>query len=398
MTINYQYVEGFINDNRHKYNVTVTRSARFMDQKVTPDVLSVIAEAILDYLVTNETDSFTVTDIRTSQKSNSIVMDTFNKPNIHEANHEYDKFFSQPIKMLAYSGVLEENTEQRPYTYTVTDMQILEYISLSERFSTSFLCTYLEAVLSESGIFNEFTRFFEEQNISAFDRLKTRYTKFIINNTPINTSVEVSRIFTKVLNPLSFKYKKLGTEKGRLSKQNIYMNDLLYNRQNWRDINKDKSITREAYQNTFQEVIENDVSYTRSIERAKRFVKSIHEISEIHRFVAYPATQAHHIFLKSEFPELANVYENIIAITPNQHFARAHPNNKTGVVSPEYQLICLLSKLDSIETDYRKQLNFYSKEKFVAVINTGLNLDLPETIDFEELKHKITIEYFSRAS
>lgn len=398
MKIDKKDIEIFINTNKSTYDIRETNNARFMDQKVTPDVLSVIAESILNYIETNNTNSFTVSDIRKLESSNEIVMDTFNKPNINQADNEYDKFFSQPIKMLTYSGVLSEDTENRPYLYKIENKDILEYISLSERCSTYFLTLYIESVLTSSGIFDEFERFFKEQNITSFDRLKTKYTEFIINNTPINTDIEVSRIFTKILNPLSFKYKKRGTRKGKMSDTNINFNDLIYNRPNWRDINKDKSMTREIYRNQFAQTVENNKSYTRSIEKAKRFVKSIHNTSEIHRFEEYPGLQAHHIFLASEFPELADVHENIIAITPNQHFFRAHPNNKTSIVSPEYQFICLLSKLDSIEIDYRNQQNFYSKERFIEVLNTGLNLDLSETIDFEELKHQLTIEYFKKVS
>jgi hypothetical protein len=133
--------------------------------------------------------------------------------------------------------------------------------------------------------------------------------------------------------------------------------------------------------------------YKYQIDKAKRFVKSIHQYSEIHRFDAYPALQAHHIFLASQFPEIADVAENIIAITPNQHFVRAHPNNKTSVVDKSYQAICLISKLDSIEIDYRNGVGNYSKESFINVINIGLEMNLNHTVDFEDLKHTI-IRFF----
>jgi hypothetical protein len=35
--------------------------------------------------------------------------------------------------------------------------------------------------------------------------------------------------------------------------------------------------------------------------------------------------------MASEFPEIADCPENIISLTPNQHFYRAHPENKTQI-------------------------------------------------------------------
>lgn len=171
--------------------------------------------------------------------------------------------------------------------------------------------------------------------------------------------------------------------------KNVNFNDLLYNQPNWRDINKDKNVSRQEFNIRFQAEAEISPSYNHAIAKAKRLVKIIHPFSEIHRFDAYPATQAHHIFLSSQFPELADIPENIIAITPNQHFYRAHPNNKTSILDKSYQAICLISKLDSIEIDYRNGHNNYSKEKFVELINIGLEKEFPKTIDFEVLKHEI---------
>jgi len=191
-----------------------------------------------------------------------------------------------------------------------------------------------------------------------------------------------------LLNILSFKYKKLGTVKGKIKEINY--NDLLYNRPNWRDIKKDKSLTRSEFNVLFfEQGIDNKKSYEYYIAKAKRFVKNIHKISEIHKFNSYPATQAHHIFLASNYPELADIPENIIAITPNQHFYRAHPNNKTSVIDKSYQIICLIAKLDSIEIDYYNNTEYYNKNNFIDVINIGLEQSFDYTISFEELKHNI---------
>ena len=81
----------------------------FMDQKVTPDVVSGVAECILEYLKTNE-EPFTINDIRYHDYSNQLVKEVFNKPDVQKAENEYDKFFSQPIKMFAYAGILDRKS------------------------------------------------------------------------------------------------------------------------------------------------------------------------------------------------------------------------------------------------------------------------------------------------
>ena len=65
--------------------------------------------------------------------------------------------------------------------------------------------------------------------------LRNQFFFFIQKNTPINGDLECGRIFTKVLNPLSFEFKKRGTVGGRISNFNITLDMLMYNRINWRD-------------------------------------------------------------------------------------------------------------------------------------------------------------------
>lgn len=371
-------------------DIRKTNNARFFDQKVQLDVLSAVCECILN--CTNEDDSFSVNDIRYCDYSNELVTEIFNKPDIKKAENEYDKFFAQPLKMLAYCGLLQENKKGRTNEYTILHKDFIEYISLRDRNAFYFLSMYLEKVLKDSDIWEYFDNFFNKQDKNSLYELRDKYVTFIIENTAITKELEPIRIFNPMLNILSFKYKKFGSKSGEVSIINY--NDLLYNRPNWRDVKKDKSLTREEFNaQFFEKEIDNEKFYKYQIEKAKRLVKTIHSVSEIHRFNAYPATQAHHIFLSSQFPELADIPENIIAITPNQHFYRAHPNNKTSVLDKSYQAICLISKLDSIEIDYRNGNGQYSKEKFIDVINIGLEQDFSYTIDFEELKHSIINNY-----
>ena len=67
--------------------------------------------------------------------------------------------------------------------------------------------------------------FFRIQTKDSYQEVRDNFISFTINNTKINGETECGRIFTKVINPLAFKLKKLGTEKGKISKFAITLND-----------------------------------------------------------------------------------------------------------------------------------------------------------------------------
>ena len=79
--------------------------------------------------------------------------------------------------------------------------------------------------------------------------------------------------------------------------------------------------------------------------------------------------------MKSEYPELADMPENIIALTGTEHYSYAHPNRNTQRIDPNYQMICLISKLDSIERNFQEGRDDYSLADFSKVLNEGLGTD-----------------------
>jgi hypothetical protein len=196
-------------------DIKKTKNARFFDQKVQPDVLSAVCECILN--CTENKTIFTVNDIRYCPYSNELVTEIFNKPDIQKAQNEYDKFFSQPLKMLAYCGLISENKDKKPYKYQVVNKEFIEYISLRDRNAFYFLSMYLEKVLKDSNIWKYFEDFFKKQDKNSLYELRDKYVSFIIENTSITKELEPIRIFNPMLNILSFKYKKLGSKSGEVS-------------------------------------------------------------------------------------------------------------------------------------------------------------------------------------
>lgn len=397
-------MEQYILDYFREFNFDVrkSRNARFMDQKCIPDVVCAVCECVMEYTKDHPTIRFTKNDIWHSKYANRLVTESFSKPTLNgeDTNSEYDKFFGQPLKMLAYAKVLQEEKIGRTNYYTIRERGILEYISLRERNALVFLDLFLTKVMQDSGIMQHFECFFEKQDKDALYGLRDELNRFYHDFTEIQNGWEPSRIYNKIINIFAFRRRLKGTIKGGISTTTITIDEIRYNRTNWRDINKDKTMSRQEYNSLLERNLEKKKSvgfYKYSVQKAKNFVRRLHEFSEIHRFQGYSGSQAHHIFMESEYPEIADFPENIICITPNQHLYRAHPNNHTARIDKDYQLICLLSKLDSIEMNNREGRNDYSLADFVRVLNVGLDTDVfTLQMDYEEIKHQIVKNCWSQ--
>lgn len=392
----------------HDYDVRKTHNGRWIDQKCTMDVVCLVSDCIVEYTSNRLDKTFTVNDIWYSDYTVENVQQIFSKPDPTEkASNEYDKYFGQPIKLLDAAGIIHGEKSGRGYTYSIVNQELLEYISFRERNSYNFLCLYIEKVLKDSGIYRMFEYFFRLQDKNSFKELKDAYTSFTIQNTPINGATECGRIFTKVLNPLACKYKKCGTERGHLSKDIITQDMIMYNQRNWRDIlsEKPKDMTRVDYEITLPKP-DDDYMTTYRINRAKRNLRRFNDLyrdgkTELfdERHIMDPATQIHHIFPSNEFPMIADYLENLIALTPTQHYSYAHPNNNTQYVDKDYQYLCLIAKTGAIRdnlignTDKPIIYDFYLYQN---VLNTGLNTEEffeVQEMDFNGLLNRIEKYY-----
>lgn len=366
--------------NKYDYDVRKTGDARWIDQKCTYDVLSIIADCILEYVNNTGNYEFSTSDIWHSEYTRENIMDIFSKPDPEtEARNEYDKYFSQPIKLLGYSKVLNVRQVGNRYYYSINNREILEDIAYKKMKDLEFLTCYIEKVLTDSGLIEYFHNFFDNQTPSLYLELKNVFTYFTITNTNINRSTECGRIFAKVLNPLAFKYRKKGTERGRLSRINIQLSDLQYNRINWRDelSGKDKNVTRVAFEENTPVVALAKYTINKVKKELKLYNQRVYnEKSEVPMISEnnVKATQAHHIFPQNEFPTIADYVENLIMLTPNQHFTMAHPENNTLYIDRDFQYICLISKMEKIMIDLINvefKDKFYNFENYKTVLTVG---------------------------
>lgn len=391
--------------NQYDYDVRKTGDARWIDQKCTYDVVSIIADCINEYVDSTNKEEFTVSDIWHSDYARENVIAIFSKPDPElKAGNEYDKYFGQPIKLLGYSKILNVRKEKNRYYYSINNRELLDKIALRPMNALNFLYEYICKVLSDSDLMNDFTNFFSVQNKEAYKDVRDRFIQFTINNTNINGETECGRIFTKVINPLAFKLRKLGTEKGRISKNIITLNDLQYNRSNWRDelSGKDKSVTRTEHELTNAQLQAKALA-TYTVNKAKKAVRKFNDLmfeskSEVYQATeTVKATQAHHIFAQSDYPDIADYVENLIMLTPNQHFTMAHPNNNTQYIDKDFQYICLIAKSTKIYSNLTSvtEEKFYDFDDYKYVLNTGLETDefsYVDYLDFATIVDKI--DYF----
>ncbi|WP_434323780.1 hypothetical protein [Mycoplasma capricolum] len=372
--------------NQYDYDIRKTKSARWIDQKCTFDVLTLVADCIVEYCKNN--NQFTIHDIWYSDYAVNNVIEIFSKPDPKiKSKNEYDKYFSQPIKLLEYSKILASKKINNKNYYYINNLEILKNIAFRDTQAIEFLYVYIVKVLKDSDLWKEFENFYKLQNNDSFINLKTKFIDFTIANTAINNKRECSRIFTKIINPISYKLKKLGTKRGFLSNNAITLSDLRYNNFNFRDLKtqKSKSLSREEHEFQLRQRINAYTKY--SVQKAKKLVKEYNEkfhnsLSEINTD-NIKATQAHHIFSESEFQEIANYLENLIVLTPDQHFLMAHPENHTHYVDKDFQYICLLAKINTLINDLvsNNKDKIYNFENFKQVLNIGLNTNEFENID-----------------
>ncbi len=378
-----------------KQNLDIRDSGyRYMDQKVTPDVLAFIADCIVN-LPSSTRENFTKNDVwNSSYFSKNIVM-IFNKPQADNATaiHEYDKFTAQPLKTLSFAGVLAEGKAGRVNTYSVVDEEILEYISLSDRNAFNFLCLYLQEVMKRSGFLSRINNYISTYRSgkftkSTFDDLKSAFESFMLGNTRINQTTEIRRIFPKVINIFAVYHGVPGSKSGVASDGPYLYSDLMYNDVNFRDLKKMKNVSRQEASIVYQKQKEYSNYEMRKVMDAVR--KHHYPNSEVRDSYAQgEATQVHHIFSQSSHPELRSTPENLILLTAQQHNSKAHPSNKTRTTDPDYQIVCLLSKLESVKTSIMNNDGRYTKESFVNIVNQGLGLSLGYDLSFDDIANRL---------
>lgn len=377
--------------------------ARFLDQKCTPDVVSFIADCIVNSIPVGQ--SFTKETIWNDQYFINMCQAVFGKPapTIRSADREYDKFIGQPLKLFAYANLLTLVKVGGVNTYTINNFNILDYISRREYNAYEFLASYVDKLLLDSGLMRYFQTYRQAHTngtISQTDYviLRDRFVRYLHGNTAIQGDYEPTRILPKILNVYAVHYGLRGSIAGRLSRSVFVYSDLMYNRVNWRDTNKAKNQTRQQGAQANITPTRPQVYVAYLVQRAKRTLKRIQgTASEVHdTYASGVATHAHHIFPESAFPQIADYVENLILLTAAQHLQRAHPGGNTSLIDKGYQQSCLLCKATTIEQSIAQYgERDYRKVNFLHVIKEGFNLPQPWSValSFNQIRNDIVVYY-----
>ena len=380
------------------FDIRQTHDARYVDQKCTPDIVCFIADCILN--TSCATKTFTINDLWDERFFIDNCRVIFGKPSPADpsARNEYNKVLCQPLKLLAYAHVLTVSKDDRILYFSVANTEILEYISVKERNAYNFMLKFFGKVLSDSGLMRIFDEY-KESCISDPKLAKTeiyaKYQRFISANTPSHSKTDVDRIFHKVFNLFAYS-NMLPVSNGKT----LDWYDLMYNRVNWRDKDKkQKGLTRQQAATVDREQMNRDFYIDYQVNKAIRKVRERQgTISEVHDELAIGvATEVHHIFPKSEFPELASYFENLILLTSSQHRQKAHPGSNFHLIDKEYQLMCLMAKSRTVE-DYINTYGetFYSKKSFLQVVNTGISCEsFHESDSFNTIRRYIH-DYYNK--
>lgn len=356
---------------------------RWLDQKVTFDNLYLIARTV-DISVPDTTTWFHWEDLARSGSLQQTVTREYGKPKLEslDAKNEYDKFIGQPLNMLAYAGVLETQKKRRRL-YRILDPELLRKISASENSARAFLIVYIQSVLKSFGWWHHMERYLaSEQSQQDMKDLKRSFLVLLQETMGIGTrgtktpEIEVNRIFPKMLNPICFDLGARGVEQGHVMKTIPSKFDLIYNRPNFRDkvSGKVKSETRKTHAVRIELEAKNLPAPSRPSSVAAKVQKYQGYISEADPSNRTKAVHVHHIFPKAEYPELADQPENMIVLTPGQHYSEAHVDGNTREIDPVNQKVYLFSKLQSVKSSVEKEDGMYSYAGIARVLEIGYGI------------------------
>jgi len=355
------------------------------DQKITYDIMKLIITVSLE--LKDEDLPINTRNIIAHETFIETVTTIFNKKKPEPGNHsEYEKWCSHSLRFLIAAGLLFKEGRNKPYV--ILDESFLKLLSNSDYSLIFFINCFYIKVFKEIFDINilEYIDTFDYQNKDEHEIGIQNYKKFVLlfvslikKHTNIKNDAEIRRYIAKFMNIiLHCNGYSILIKDGKLNFKTVHNIDLSYNKSNFRDVNKNKGMTRKEYDEL--EVLcgleDQNTSTTNESVKAKKAVRKIHgNNSELDdRFNNNDSSiinHMHHIFSQSTHPSLAGTMENIIAITPDQHLGKAHPNGNTNEMDSDYQVDCLIAKLASIQKHKE-----YSIESFINVLNIGFNLKL----------------------
>lgn len=366
------------------------------EQKTTPDLVWCVSLVISELIVEDPNRIFSDKDIRESKTFNSLMQDYFSKAPQAQAKNEYNKVSSYQLGLLAYAGVLE-NVGGRPKKYRVNEIELIKFISINDLNASRFLTEYTEKFLVDNNLIEIFNIYKNTPNQDNHLRAKEAYWNWALINTNIKGTNRdhTYRVFNKIFNVFCYKHNIPGEDASNITNGPCPYSFLIYNRKNFRDKDMPSGMTRQQYKEEILSEIDNDGVVATLLKKAKEAVRTRHgndsEIKDTDLgYEPNSGVHVHHILPQHSYSQYSLSRENLISLTPGQHFSRAHIEGNTRTISPEFQIICLKQKFLYIKESLEAKDDFYSLPEFIKILNTCFNLDLSEDISISETEQFLT--------
>jgi hypothetical protein len=366
----------------------------YFEQKITPDVLSFTASCILKFANENKGQNFGDKEIRGLDFFKETTKTYFSKPGqTSSTENEYNKFTSYHLSLLAFAKILDE-TSKRPRKYKIHALNLVEFISQSDRNALDFLEVYVEKLLQDNDLTIIFNIYKQKPNFQSYKLVKDKFWQWAKQNTLVkgDEATHTNRVFNKIFNIFAYSNHLSGEEKASIKPGPCPYGFLIYNRINFRDIRKPRGISRTEYApiRKKQMGVRGWIGYLTNL--SKKAIRSKYSVSEVNDPAYAPEArgkiQIHHIFMGSEYLKFSHYHENLIAITAGQHNSYAH-DRSTRDVNKKFQVICLLAKLNSLKVSLSNHDSFYNLSKFIELLNECLSLQLPTNSTLNAIKEKL---------
>lgn len=381
-----------------------------IDQKCTFDILHLNSKCILNLLKNNKNE-FGIKDFL----ENSYVYEIYKNKTLSNGKavirngtyNEYDKVIGNILQTLSYAEVLEKCYSKRSNKYTCKNREILELLATSEDACVAFICHFVWLLIKDDfRIMNSIEKLKEDKyNENLKKEFKNSTIKWITNNSKRNK--DSSQISQKINNPLFYIY-KFGKYSGNKNTKWIEqgIKDLAYFRIHRRDKNKLHGLTRnENYKFNFSKEINKDnwnKIKNQVLKENKKYYSIINNNNQEKNFSEWnyelcEALDVHHIRPRSFWdPKKENnwlhqdIFENLIVLTKNEHYGKAHLKNNTKQINEKELPLILLSQYKKIRILNELNMNsLYNIKKFYSLC--CLILNIPENNEFKKLTEKDTI-------
>lgn len=361
-------------------NKTEEKKGIHFEQKITPDLLWCISQVILDLTKNNLELHFTDADVRTSENFNILMRDYFSKAEQSErTENEYNKVSSYQLGLLVYTDILGETTD-RPKLYYIKNIDILKELASHELTALKFLVAYVEKFIADNGLTEVFNDYKNNPTQSTYIRAKEAYWQWAKTHTRVRTEDprHSNRVFNKIFNLFAYGHAINGESGAKVIDGKCPYSFLVYKRINFRDSSMPRGLSRRE----FYELMDQEASIEQRERQAKKEVRNKHLNGELTDpalgYINNNKFMGHHILPQNEYKDFRDKRENIIMLTPDQHYAYAHETG-TQTINTTYQVHCLIGKLHSIKKSLQTGENFYSMKNFAEMVNTlygtGFNQD-----------------------